>query len=336
MFNLTRVVVFLIIFLMFSQSLFSWGSHDIFTFLVATSIPNFDYQKLVEIRDYDYVENRRYNTEKYVTYDLVAHGKAKITFDSDLLKVSGVELIQYQLVQDGKLPVWAIFYVYSRFPDNGMDFVEESGIVNAILGDTQANRHAYLKVTFFEYMEGDKSFLHFIKMSKEAFRKGDEYWGYRFLSYALHYLEDLMQPYHVRPGTVPELIQFLFDPKMRVFLRNAHSTYDDYMTFLLTRSKYKEEFYKLIREAKPLTLPVSDEQLIYEAILFSYSMFFDVHDEVKKAFGEILYNRRAMMEDFEKAEEDGKLARLYELTKKLASVLASLCKGVILKTALQN
>lgn len=314
----------------------AWSGHDVFTFLVATSIPGFDYQRVVEIRQYTYLEKRAYNEEMYVTEDLILTGKARINIDEDLIRESGIRFLPNQVVQDGKLPVWAIFLVYACFPDNGMDFVEQSEILRSLIGDTQANRHGYLKISFFEYLEGDKSFLHFLKISKEAFKNGDEYWGYRFLAYALHYLEDLMQPYHVRPGTVPELIRFIFDKKTRIFLRNAHSTYDVYMTFLLHSSKYREEFRQMIRDAKPLILPVSDEQLIYEAIMYSYSAFFDIHAEVKKVFGQILYERKATIQDFKRAEEKGELDRLYELTKKLASTLASLAKGVILKTVPSN
>jgi|GEM_PF-4145191 len=70
--------------------------------------------------------------------------------------------------------------------------------------------------------------------------------------------------------------------------------------------------------------------------MYSYSMFFDIHAEVKKVFGQILCEKRATIQDFKRAEEKGELGRLYELTKKLASVLASLAKGVILKTVSSN
>ncbi|WP_448376395.1 hypothetical protein [Fervidobacterium sp.] len=327
-----RMIICWFIVTMISSALFSWSSHGVFTFLTVTSIANFDYQKLVKITDYSYVENRKYKEGKYILHDVIEAGKFKIDAEDDVLNDTGIDVINSFVLptQSREIPVWAIFLVYSSFPDNGMDYVEESFFINALIGSTQANRHGYLKVSFFEYMEGDKSFLHFVRMSREAFKKGDEYWGYRFLAYALHYLEDLMQPYHVRPGTVPELIQFIFDQRIRVMLRNAHSAYDDYMTFLLYKSKNRYQFTQLINNTQPLVLPVPDEQLIYEAIVYSYSMFFDIHEEVKKAFGKILYERRIKMEDFEQAEREGKLERLYELTKKLASTLASLVKGIVL------
>ncbi|XDD43371.1 hypothetical protein AB3N58_03165 [Leptospira sp. WS60.C2] len=36
----------------------------------------------------------------------------------------------------------------------------------------------------------------FTELSKLAFKKGHPYWGYRFAGWALHYIQDLTQPYH--------------------------------------------------------------------------------------------------------------------------------------------
>jgi hypothetical protein len=36
----------------------------------------------------------------------------------------------------------------------------------------------------------------YIVLSRYAFKTGHPYWGYRFLGWALHYLQDLTQPYH--------------------------------------------------------------------------------------------------------------------------------------------
>ncbi|WP_434223455.1 hypothetical protein [Fervidobacterium gondwanense] len=330
--RLSIALFFLIILLIFQITAFSWSSHGVFTFLVVTSIDGFDYSKLVEISEYSYSESRNYKPGRYITYDLVQKGEKKIDREDDILQETVIDIVPDLDLSDGKVPVWMIFLVYSSLPDNGMDFVEDNFFASLFLGQTQANRHGYFKVSFFEYFEGDKSFLHFLNMSKNAFQKGDKYWGYRFLAYSLHYLEDLMQPYHVRPGTVPELLLYLFDERMRMLLRNAHSAYDDYMTFLLYFSKSKYEFRELIKSSKPLILPISDEQLIYEAIVYSYTSFFSIHEEIKKAFGSILFERRVRIEDFQKAEEEGRLENLYELTKKLVSMLTSLAKGVILKT----
>ncbi len=38
----------------------------------------------------------------------------------------------------------------------------------------------------------------YYKLSQDFFRRGQPYWGYRFLAWSLHLVEDLYQPFHVR------------------------------------------------------------------------------------------------------------------------------------------
>lgn len=52
---------------------------------------------------------------------------------------------------------------------------------------------AFLKRCYPEYRINQ-----FIALSRFAFATGHPYWGYRFLAFADHYLQDLTQPYHAR------------------------------------------------------------------------------------------------------------------------------------------
>ncbi|MFI4962797.1 MAG: hypothetical protein ACHP6H_02955, partial [Legionellales bacterium] len=47
-------------------------------------------------------------------------------------------------------------------------------------------------------------------LSKYAFKTGHIYWGYRFLGWSLHYLQDLTQPYHstIAPGISTSTLVF--------------------------------------------------------------------------------------------------------------------------------
>lgn len=70
-----------------------------------------------------------------------------------------------------------------------MGFYYESGIVYAAAG--------FLKRTYPEYR------IHLYRtLALHAFRAGHEYWGWRFAGWAMHYIQDLAQPYHARvlPG----------------------------------------------------------------------------------------------------------------------------------------
>ncbi len=66
-----------------------------------------------------------------------------------------------------------------------MGFFHESPIVYAAAG--------FLKRTYPEYR------IHLWKaLAQHALRTGHDYWGWRFAGWALHYLQDLTQPYHAR------------------------------------------------------------------------------------------------------------------------------------------
>ncbi|MCO5108848.1 MAG: hypothetical protein M9907_17455 [Burkholderiaceae bacterium] len=70
-----------------------------------------------------------------------------------------------------------------------MGFFHESRIIYAAAG--------FLKRTYPEYR------IHLWKtLAQHALRTGHEYWGWRFAGWAMHYLQDLTQPYHARvlPG----------------------------------------------------------------------------------------------------------------------------------------
>jgi hypothetical protein len=70
-----------------------------------------------------------------------------------------------------------------------MGFYNESAIVYAAAG--------FLKRTYPEYR------IHLYRtLALHALRTGHDYWGWRFAGWALHYIQDLAQPYHARvlPG----------------------------------------------------------------------------------------------------------------------------------------
>ena len=70
-----------------------------------------------------------------------------------------------------------------------MGFYHEAGIIYKLA--------SFLQQTYPEYR------IHlFQTLSRHAFETGHDYWGWRFLGWATHYIEDLAQPYHaqVLPG----------------------------------------------------------------------------------------------------------------------------------------
>ena len=146
------------------------------------------------------------------------------------------------------------------FEDNGSSWGDIYGFGNQSFGNpnleygTQAPFHMgfyheswlvfaaapFLKRTFVEYR------IHLYKtLSEYAFRKGQDYWGWRFLGWATHYLNDMSMPYHtsVLPAkgalamiwiNVRAMLGF---PRSRdnavLLLSNRHTVYEHFQWLVL-------------------------------------------------------------------------------------------------------
>jgi len=74
-------------------------------------------------------------------------------------------------------------YEFSSQAPFHMGFYHESNLIFSLA--------SFLKRTYPEYR-----IYQFTKLSEYAFKTGHPYWGYRFAGWALHYIQDLTQPYH--------------------------------------------------------------------------------------------------------------------------------------------
>ncbi|MGC8819599.1 MAG: hypothetical protein ACP5KD_02505 [Fervidobacterium sp.] len=302
-------------------NLFAWSGHEVYTYFLVKSL-NIKTDELVTIVPYSYKENRVYNIKYYYTGDFAGQRKF---FDP----LNNSDFPPDNPPADNKLPVWQILSIYAQFPDFGMDEGLNLSPLQALIGNSQGVRHMRYKLGIIEAFEGDESFLYFVNMSRQAFEKGDKYWGYRFLSYAIHYIEDLFQPYHESPGTFWEVLTGMFDKKVMKMLNNAHYTYDNYLIYLLLYSVHKDEIMQVIQDTAARKVSNNYEKLISEVTMYGYSKFKEVHTELKRAFGDLLYERVPEIEDFKKLENSGELDKLYSVTKDIVIVMTSTIKGFL-------
>lgn len=111
-----------------------------------------------------------------------------------------------------------------------MAFLHESSIVTAIVPD--------LRRSFME-----QRIRVFLALARAAFDHRVGYWGWRFTAWAMHYLQDLTQPYHARPFPVPlgPILKRLIlspDPRglfqeHRNYLKNRHLHFEAALHFLM-------------------------------------------------------------------------------------------------------
>jgi hypothetical protein len=127
----------------------------------------------------------------------------------------------------GKQPFGNPAIAFSSQGPMHMGFFHEPAIVYAAA--------PFLRRTFPEYR------VHLWRsLAAQAFRSGHPYWGWRFAGWALHYVQDLTQPYHARvlPGAGALRMMWinaldiagLHGPKDRViaFVSNRHFALENY------------------------------------------------------------------------------------------------------------
>lgn len=332
--------IFLTLFILFGQvSLLAWSFHSVLNYYILQEI-SLDLNFMVEITKKDFKEERVYNNEEFfadiMERDII--GPEFLSFLNSFFYYdrSTIEALFNKFSEiikepvEGRLPAWQILAFYSDFPDIGIDRYNgwNFRIISLPGFDIgHAIRHGKLKFGPFEFLEADISFKYFINKSKELLEKGNIYWGLRFLAYALHYLQDIMQPYHTRPGTVPELLWALFNLSNAFkFLSNLHFAYDDIIIYLALYDS--ENFRDVVKNAKPIYFNTYDE-LIYEAFIYSYMSFFKVHELLKAIFSDILYERKPTMEDFLAKSELKDFSRLIKETYSIISTMTGVVKGLL-------
>jgi hypothetical protein len=133
-----------------------------------------------------------------------------------------------------RLSAFKVIYTYSAEPDWGPDqeLFEPEQYPDLWQADTkyvsgrhgtasQGFRHMYFpgKFSFWNPIATFQRPMHpvgeaparaamFSKLSEEFFASGSEYWGYRFLGWSIHYVEDLFQPFHANQTPSKRMIRF--------------------------------------------------------------------------------------------------------------------------------
>ena len=101
----------------------------------------------------------------------------------------------------------------------------------------------------------------FLDLANLAFTHGSDYWGWRFTAWAMHYVQDVTQPYHARAFPFPLYKVFLrfinsgnlatFVEKHQNLLRNRHTLFEAAIHFMLNAAAKH-------REPHPFLLALAD------------------------------------------------------------------------------
>ena len=146
----------------------------------------------------------------------------------------------------GKQPFGNPSLSYSGQAPFHMGFFHENPLIYALASFTQ---RTYPEMRVHQWTS----------LARFAFENGHPYWGWRFLGWALHYIQDLTQPYHstLLPGVSLAQtlgINFLYEigiryPKQQMIqlITNEHLAFEHYHLELLSRLMKKKTVDPLIR-----------------------------------------------------------------------------------------
>ncbi|MCX5859129.1 MAG: hypothetical protein NT056_04435 [Proteobacteria bacterium] len=133
---------------------------------------------------------------------------------------------------------------FSDEPDWDMDIDVETGQVVDFMGGSQGYRHMYYPAGTFHipnpFMPQGKAPERaelFYEYAREAFSQGDYYWGFRFLARAIHYLEDLANPFHTVQLSTKFIMKEDFFQGTIQNTKNYHFAYEDYVAFLMVQAQ---------------------------------------------------------------------------------------------------
>lgn len=150
----------------------------------------------------------------------------------------------------------------------------------------------------------------FTNLAKFAKERGHEYWAYRFLAWAIHYYQDLAQPYHAQ--AVPEAdfwyyLRYIFSFDKKGFqqrttqlLKNKHFIYEDFVSVYLEKSflapdeitnelsvSLKKEPILFTNFENFLKTPNKDYYtIVWELTKYSTKHSYDLDKNIQTIFGE--------------------------------------------------
>ncbi len=127
--------------------------------------------------------------------------------------------------------------LYSAEPDWGMDEDIKISPFQILTGGSQGYRHLRFALFGVRAGEAHKRAFHFRGLAQRAFDEGDVYWGVRFSACALHYIEDLLTPFHQKPFDERFFFRFLCSWKrmggLFVVAFNYHHSFERYTGYHL-------------------------------------------------------------------------------------------------------
>ncbi len=146
---------------------------------------------------------------------------------------------------------WKILVIYSTEPDLNPDCDLDLHQNQKFTGGSHGWRHMQFRALGRKFGIATQSVRLHMDLAKMAFERGNDYWGWRYLSRCTHYLADLGNPFHVYAVPTWFLIKNIFSSsKLFRIVSAAHQGYEIYAQHRFREGipAFKEALLKGARE----------------------------------------------------------------------------------------
>ena len=225
-------------------------AHDVHTYVCAKSVDMRDTSVRITPYAYHDVDRDIYNPAYQWE---MREGGSPVTVSDHALKDERDyynPYVRYDKPVNGKVSSLQVLSLYSAEPDWGMDEGLQLSPFQGVTAGSQGYRHLRYGWYFLRIGVAHRRALHFHELAEYAFSMGDSYWGLRFSGRALHYMQDLLTPYHLKP--IPE---WYWIPRLfrlgDVFnaICSHHMRFEGYTGYHLWHGS--ENYIRCIEESKP-------------------------------------------------------------------------------------
>ncbi|MGB9832672.1 MAG: hypothetical protein ACPLPP_04090 [Caldisericum exile] len=223
--NIKKLVVLVLIFVLLPfASVFGWNSHGLTLSYVVSNIYWLKKYSSIKITPYTYKE---YETQPINPDFQIKYLEGSIGDKTDAI---------------------TILTTYADEPDWGLDENMKLSKLQILTGGPQGYRHMYYKMGPITIGAAPNQIEFWFHMAEIAKSKNDLYWTFRFLARALHYMEDLTQPYHGTPGPTSIILKNIFSgvQGLTIMCSNHHYALEDYQGYMVNIGN--PDFVKTLEE----------------------------------------------------------------------------------------
>lgn len=212
-------------------------AHDVHTFLCAEDALPCDAG--IEITPYVYEAYDRDTYNPKAKMEMRDGKRPSVASDDPMIDEDRYysDFVEYNAPKGNRVTTGKTVALYSAEPDWGMDEEIHVSPFQWLTGGSQGYRHMRYALFGFRAGAAHRRALHFSGLACRAFNAGDIYWGVRFSARAIHYIQDLLTPFHQKPFSEQFLLKVIFSLKrmggLSVVAFNYHHSFERYTGYHL-------------------------------------------------------------------------------------------------------